>query len=99
MALAGHPRAMKMTYFHTRAPRAPARPAVMKIGRGSSVSGSYFQMRAPRAPARPAVMKRAGRNAADGVYFQAREGLFCPVKWPLKGANYHPKNCARKRTK
>ncbi len=69
MALAGHPRAMKMTYFHTRAPRAPARPA---------------------------VMKRAGRNAADGVYFQAREGLFCPVKWPLKGANYHPKNCARK---
>jgi len=70
MALAGHPRAMKMAYFHTRAPRAPVRPA---------------------------VMKRAGRNAADGVYFQAREGLFCPVKWPLKGANYHPKNRARKR--
>jgi len=31
-------------YFHPRAPRAPARPADMKIGRGSSVSGSYFQM-------------------------------------------------------
>jgi len=43
MALAGHPRAMKMAIF-TPGPRAPARPADMKIGRGSSVSGSYFQM-------------------------------------------------------